>query len=232
MTVLILRHTAESHLGHLIQVLQEMGMPCRYRDVFCENPLEPVLPPDTRAMVILGGPMNVDETDVYPFLLSERRLIGQAVDRGIPMLGICLGAQMIARSLGARVRKNAMVEAGWVPVQLTQTGEADPVFSHLDSVFMQFQHHEDTFDLPEGASLLATSEGCLHQAFRVGKNVYGIQFHPELTQEGIEDCLQKTRFLTDQQKQAMLETTPVCYPAYRQTGRRLFQAFCNTCLNP
>ena len=118
-------------------------------------------------VVVMGGPMNVYEEERYPFLKAEDIFIRNVVERGIPFLGICLGAQLLAKACGARVVKAPEKEIGWYKVRLTGWGRQDPLFHDIEDPTV-FQWHEDTFDLPEDAFLLAEGDVCRNQAFRVG----------------------------------------------------------------
>ncbi|HJX30328.1 MAG TPA: type 1 glutamine amidotransferase [Thermodesulfobacteriota bacterium] len=141
---------------------------------------------DYDAVVTMGGPMNVYEDEKYPFLRDEVNFLTQTMDRGVPILGICLGAQMIARACGASVFKASQKEVGWSEVFLTDTGKKDMLFRGLSETLPVFQWHEDTFELPVGGHLLATSAVCPHQAFRCS-NAYGLQFHVEVTPQILFD---------------------------------------------
>jgi len=125
--------------------------------------------------------------DRLPGLADELRLIERALDRGTPVLGICLGSQLIAKALGARVYRNAELEIGWDAVHLTEAGRADPLFRGIESPATFFHWHGETFDLPDGAVSLAHSAKTRHQAYRFGSNVYGLQFHPEVDAAMIAD---------------------------------------------
>jgi GMP synthase-like glutamine amidotransferase len=140
-------------------------------------------------IVLLGGPMNVYEEDRYPFLRKEDLFIKEAIQRGKSILGICLGAQLIAKALGAKVFKAPLKEIGWFDVSLTKMGLKDSLFSTLPDTFPVFQWHEDTFELPRGGKLIATSPLVPHQAFRYGERVYGLQFHLEVTGEMIQEWM-------------------------------------------
>lgn len=129
--------------------------------------------------LVMGGPMNVDETDKYAFLAPERRLLAELIAEDRPLMGICLGSQLIARSAGARVYPKRPKEIGLFNVTPTPAAASDPLFSLLAGPTEVFQWHGDTFDLPPGATLLASSERFPHQAFRLGRRVYAIQFHIE-----------------------------------------------------
>src|SRR5579872_99859 len=119
--------------------------------------------------------------DNLPFLHRELQYIQEAIHRRLPVLGICLGAQMIAKALGAAVHQNAVSEIGWFPVTFTEAAGRDPLFAGLDSSPVLFHWHRETFQLPENAELLAYSASCAHQAFRFGDRIYGMQFHLEVT---------------------------------------------------
>ena len=119
----------------------------------------------------------------------EDLFIKEAIQRGKSILGICLGAQLIAKALGAKVFKAPMKEIGWYDVSLTRIGSRDPLFSNLPKTFPVFQWHEDTFEIPKAGKLIATSTDVPHQAFRYGENVYGLQFHLEVTEEMIKEWI-------------------------------------------
>jgi len=128
--------------------------------------------------------MNVYEEEKYPFLRVEDRFLKQVIQEEVPFLGVCLGSQLLAKSCGARVCKSPLKEVGWFQVGLEPTAEEDPLFEGLGPSLDVFQWHEDTFDIPAGGVLLAKGRDCPHQAFRIGRFAYGIQFHIEVT-EGI-----------------------------------------------
>jgi GMP synthase-like glutamine amidotransferase len=143
------------------------------------------------AIVSLGGPMNAYEEGKYPFLKEEDVFLRKAIQERIPILGICLGAQLVAKACGAEVIKSPQPEIGWSKVSLTDAGKHDPLFQQMQaSELLIFQWHEDTFSLPSHAVHLAQSPTCRNQAFRVGENVYGLQFHIEVTPEIIESWIQ------------------------------------------
>ncbi len=141
-------------------------------------------------IVLLGGSMNVYEEDRYPFLKDEDLFIKEAIQRGKAILGICLGAQLIAKALGAKVFKSPVKEIGWYDVSLTDEGSKDPFFSYLPKTFPVFQWHEDTFEIPKVGKLIVTSNFVPHQAFRYGEKVYGLQFHLEVTEEMIHEWME------------------------------------------
>lgn len=132
------------------------------------------------AVVSMGGPMNVYEEAEHPWLADENALLGAAARAGLPVLGVCLGAQLIAKALGAAVTKAPVEEVGWRTVRLTPTGAADPLFAGLGPELKVLQWHGDTFAVPEGGRLLAAGDEVPHQAFVWGR-AYGLQFHVEAT---------------------------------------------------
>jgi len=130
-------------------------------------------------VVSMGGPMNVYEEDTYPFLAEETKFLARCFEKGLPVLGICLGAQLMAKAAGAKVTKAPQEETGWYPVSLTEDGKDDPFFKGLPESFTVFQLHGDTFEIPREGTLLATSPTCRNQAFRIG-NSLALQFHLEV----------------------------------------------------
>jgi len=132
-------------------------------------------------VVAMGGPMSVNDESANPWLVAEKLGIAAAVRSGVPFFGVCLGAQLLAASLGAAVRTGDTPEVGVLPVELTEAGREDPVFSGLSHSFETLQWHGDTFDLPDGAVHLGRSDAYPNQAFRVGEGAYGLQFHLEVT---------------------------------------------------
>lgn len=141
---------------------------------------------DYDLLVVMGGPMNVDEEEKYPWLKNEKLWIEKAVRGGKKVLGVCLGAQLIASVLGSRVYKNPVKEIGWWPVIWTPEAGKHSAFSAFTGVSEVFHWHGDTFDLPPGCERAAKSEACLNQAFFCGNNVVGLQFHLESTPATLE----------------------------------------------
>jgi GMP synthase (glutamine-hydrolysing) len=178
------RHVGFEHLGLIAPALQSRGLAVQYVDMFDGAP-PPQRIGDAAGLIFMGGPMSAN--DDLPYLRAELALIERAAQAGTPVLGVCLGAQLIAKALGARVYRNRVKEIGWFPVSWTPAAASDPLFAGLSDAETVFHWHSETFDLPPGAELLARSEACSHQAFRVGANVYGLQFHLEVTPEMIAD---------------------------------------------
>lgn len=143
-----------------------------------------------QAMLVMGGPMNVYEEDKYPYLKEEDKLIKEAAKINMPYLGICLGAQLLAKALGAKVRPNYTKEIGFMSVYLTEKAKENRLFRKIDKNLPVFQWHGDTFEIPEGAEKLATSPTCQNQAFFFG-NLYAIQFHLEVTSGMIREWVKE-----------------------------------------
>jgi len=139
------------------------------------------------AFIILGGPMGAYEESLYPYLLTEEDLVLEAAAKGIPTIGICLGGQIIARSLGADVTPNPKKEIGWSLINILSEGKVNPLFDGLPDFLSVFQWHGDTFTLPEGAVLLASSEECKNQAFVYNDNIWAMQFHLEVNPDMIQN---------------------------------------------
>lgn len=141
-----------------------------------------------RAVISMGGPMNVYEEEKYPFLKDENYFIQKTVQAKVPFLGICLGAQLLAKALGARVHKATEPEIGWCTIDLTTQGAKDTLFAGLkENRLRVLQWHEDTFDLPKGSVLLASTVAVLHQAYAAQGLFYGFQFHVEVNRPILEN---------------------------------------------
>lgn len=184
MHVLAFRHAPLEDIGLIAGALERHDIACRHVDLYAQPTTVPDLA-GAAGLILMGGPMSVN--DDLPWLRTEMRCVREAVARGMPVMGICLGAQLIAKTLGARVTRNPVKEIGWAPVYWTEAAKTDPLFGGFPSPETVFHWHGETFDLPEGAQLLAYSDACRRQAFRIAGNVYGLQFHLEVTPEMIQD---------------------------------------------
>lgn len=181
MRSLIIQHVKCEGPGLLEETLLGRGWSI---DLRCMDDPGAALPPDLEgydSLVVLGGPMGAYEEEVYPYLYKVQNLIREAAAVSKPTLGICLGAQLVARALGAHVGPNRVKEIGWYPLELTPDGQESPLFAGLGAVFPVFQWHGDTFDLPVGARLLARGESCVNQAFVYADCLWALQFHLEVT---------------------------------------------------
>ena len=196
--ILVFQHVPYEPLGTLDPLLKEAGFRIRYVNFGREPESRPSLD-GYEALIVLGGPMNSDQINSYPNLMIEVEIIREAVKRDISVLGICLGAQLLAKALGGEVSRNEAREIGWYDVELTEQGAADPVLSTFSEVQRVFQWHEDGISLPPECVHLAASNASNVQAFRFGEHAYGFQFHLEVNQSLIE------RWLTVPANQATLK---------------------------
>ena len=210
--VLVFQHAAHEILGTLNPMLKERGFRVRYINYDRDPGAQPSVD-KYNGLIVLGGHMGVYEADIYSHIKTEMLLIEKALAKGIPILGICLGAQMLAQALGAHVRKHTQREMGWYDVHLTEAGRRDRVFASFGKTEKVFQMHGDTFDIPKSAEHLAFSDICVGQAFRYGHNVYGMQFHLEVDQPMIERWLKNPRNLAD-----LASTKGHCSAAAIETG--------------
>ncbi len=188
-TILILEHTKSEGPGTIADFFSG-----RYDlltiKLWDKDPLPAALD-NIAAVAAMGGPMNVYEEEKYPFLKAENEFIKEVVASGIPYLGVCLGAQLLAKACGAKVKKNSVKEIGWSEVLVTPEGRQDNVFSLLPAKFTVFQWHEDTFEIPKNSSRLAFSGDCDNQAFVAGEKAYGLQFHVEATENMVKEWFGK-----------------------------------------
>jgi GMP synthase (glutamine-hydrolysing) len=183
--VLVFQHDPFEDLGFFAEVLQRQGTDYRVVRLFHgEIPGDEWK--DVSALIVLGGPMGVDEEESFSFLRWEKKIIRAAIDEAVPILGICLGAQLIAAALGTPIFHGPVKEIGWSPISITPHGQVDSLLGYLPENATVFQWHSDGFELPAGAVRLATSANYSTQAFRIGKSVYALQFHLEVTPRMIE----------------------------------------------
>jgi GMP synthase (glutamine-hydrolysing) len=180
--ILALQHAAHEPLGTIETVLRERGV-----EITLVRPYDGERVPETLAgfdgLVVMGGPMGVYETDRHPYLRDEIALIERAIAARLPVLGVCLGSQLLAAALGARVAPGPRKEIGWFPVTLTAEAADDALWRGLERELVGYHWHGDRFDLPRGAVPLAASALTPLQAFRYGPSAYGVLFHMEVTAE-------------------------------------------------
>ncbi len=181
MRVLVLQHIACEHPGVFSEVMRERGVEAVAVELDEGEALRDWREFD--AVVAMGGPMGAGDDAEHPWLALEKRLVRDAVEAGRPFLGVCLGVQLLAAALGARVKPLERAEVGLLPVELTAEGRADPLFAGVEEPLVSLQWHGDTLELPEGAIRLASSPLAPNQAFRWGERAYGVQFHLEVTAE-------------------------------------------------
>ena len=228
MDVLVLQHIACEPPGVYEDVLRECGATIHRVELDEGEPL-----PDWRgfdAIVAMGGPMSVNDETELPWLAEEKRAIAEAVRAGMPYWGACLGVQLLAASLGARVYAGPKPEVGLLSVTLTGEGLADPVLTGLPRDLLTLQWHGDTFDLPEGAVQLASSPEYRNQAFRWGRIAYGVQFHLEVSVEMAREWAEVftyreylERTLGPGALSSLIEELERCAGGMRTCGRRLFE---------
>jgi GMP synthase (glutamine-hydrolysing) len=185
-TALAIRHVAFEDLGAFEAVLLESGLAVRYLDAGLDD-LDQLDPGQDDVAVILGGPIGAYDDRIYPFLRQEMAYIEKRIAQERPTIGICLGSQLMARSLGARVYPADEKEIGFFPVELTPEGNRSCLAAIGDAVVLHW--HGDTFDLPKGAVRLASTRICENQAFSYGRSAIGFQFHPEIGAKGFERWL-------------------------------------------
>lgn len=195
--LLVIQHVPHERLGSFEGCLTEAG--CRLSTMAIAEAPAPQALRDVDGVIVMGGPQSVYDRDRHPWMAMELALLREALDQGLPILGVCLGAQMLASALGAKVMKNPQKEIGWYPVMREPGADGDPLFEAFGSTETVFQWHGDTFALPKGAIRLASSPLCreslasgsgfhpesnrrMEQAFRYRDNVYGLQFHVEVTE--------------------------------------------------
>ena len=186
--VYALQHLAAEPLGIIGEALQARGVGAKYVRLFDGEPVPDDMR-DAAGLIVMGGSMGVYERDRSPFLSREIRLIEAALKAEKPVLGICLGSQLLATALGAEVRKADRKEIGWFPVKLTEAASGDRLFGGVEKSFTAYHWHGDVFDLPSGAATLASSAQTRWQAFAYEERAYGLLFHLEATQEIIEDMV-------------------------------------------
>jgi GMP synthase (glutamine-hydrolysing) len=183
-----IRHVAFEDLGVFEGVLSDHGYDVRYVDAGVAD-LAASNAQGAELLIVLGGPIGVYEEPIYPFLGDEIRLIEQRLGSGKPLAGICLGAQLIARAAGERVYPGKQKEIGFIPLSLTAEGRASPLAALGEAGHMALHWHGDTFDLPKGAKLLASTPVTANQAFSLGPNVLALQFHMEADPRTLETWL-------------------------------------------
>lgn len=186
--VLAIRHVGFEHLGSLEPMLRNRGYAIGYLDAGVDD-LSIIDAGSADLLVVLGGPIGVYEEDIYPFLKKALQVIESRLKQDMPILGICLGAQLMARALGSKVYPGPQKEIGWSPIRLTEAGKQSCLSGLEVSDWHVLHWHGDTFDLPEGATLLASTQIARNQAFTWGNKALGLQFHIEVLPEEIERWL-------------------------------------------
>ncbi len=185
--VILVQHARYEHPAAIRRALECQGIRTvvlhPYRGEGLPNPEE------ISGMISMGGPMGANDGDRYPWINQEIELLRLCVDRDYPVVGICLGGQMLSKALGGEVRQNEVAEVGWIPIQISDHGEKDKIIGAAGSHPLVYQWHFDTFTLPPGSTLLAESKACPRQAYKIGEKAYGFQFHPEADHQLVHEWL-------------------------------------------
>jgi GMP synthase (glutamine-hydrolysing) len=233
--ILVLQHVPHENMASLESYLGRAGLTWQYVELFRQVPARLDLAA-AAGLVVLGGPMNVDEVDKFPFLAREVEWIRQAVAAELPLLGICLGSQLLAKAMGAKVYPNGVKEIGWYEIELQPAAADDALFAGSAARQTVFQWHGDTFDLPPGAVHLALSRQCRHQAFRYGRAAWGLQFHIEMTATIVDAWLTEAENCRELagldyiDPRAIAAQTPQRMPAMQALGDRVLPRFAALCL--
>jgi GMP synthase (glutamine-hydrolysing) len=223
--ILVLQHEPHEGIGAWEPIFNTAGRKLVTRNLFAGEkvPLEEELC-EWDGIVIMGGPMSANDGESLDFIRDELKMIPQILQLKIPLLGVCLGSQVIAKGLGSKVYKGAKKEIGWYPLKLTASAEKDKIFGGLGSSIMMFQWHGETFDLPSGAIHLSNSPLYPHQAFRYTDRIYGLQFHCEMTDSMIREWVEKGQeelARAEISGEKILEDTPKYLSTLRQWAHHI-----------
>jgi len=222
--ILVLQHHPAENLGSIADALEDAALAWQYVRVFDGQPI----PRDIKGaggLIVMGGSETVYQLDRYPYLRDEIRLIEDTLKQNKPFLGICLGSQLLATTLGATVSRGESREIGWYPVRLDDAAKEDRLLGSLPAEFVPAHWHSDVFDLPAGATALASSDKTPIQAFRFGERAYGILFHAEMTSEILEALV--TEFREGLKRvgidgDAILAQAPAYLPQLARIGTTIF----------
>jgi GMP synthase (glutamine-hydrolysing) len=223
-SVLVLQHIGCETLGTIADALDTQGVSVQYIRAFDGESVPKELGA-AAGLIVMGGPQSVYEQNKFPYLRDELRLIENTLRQEKPILGVCLGSQLLASALGAEVKSGPQKEIGWFNVSLTGDAGRDALFAGVPSSFMGFHWHGDVFDLPTGAVALASSAPTPHQAYRHGRNAYGLLFHMEVTAAQIEEMVAT---FGDELHAAGVDAREILagadkyLPALQQTGRTVY----------
>lgn len=226
--ILFIKHIDIEGPETLKEFFERKGFQTRTVDLAQGDAL-PDDPGTVEAVISLGGPMNVYEEEAHPFLKDEDAFLKKVVAERIPFIGICLGSQLLAKACGAKVGRSPEKEIGFVPVRFNENGQKDPLFEGLGKEADVFQWHEDMSEIPSGAELMASSEGCPHQAFKIGPVAYGLQFHVEVTESTIrrwaETYFSRTDVFRIKQQRMMVEDYRNKKEGFHKMAETLYENF-------
>ena len=227
--VLTIINIMDDPTGNVGEILENHGIAYDVIDASSQSVPDPTT---YSAMIVFGGPQNANEDEKYPYFLQEKVALRIAIEQHIPVLGICLGGQMLASVLGGIVKKHTITEIGFSEVQCTDEGKHDPLYEGLAGHQLVYQWHEDTFTIPPGAVRLATSEKTENQAFRYGRNAYGIQYHIELTPAMRETWLHEASLkeeivnaVGNNEYERIMSERPQHFVLYQEHTRVMFENF-------
>jgi len=223
MKVLAVIHGDNVRAGVFADVLDERGHELEEWSLAWDRPLPRPLD-DYGAVLVFGGAMHADQDDRHPWLRDENSLLQRLIHVRTPVLGVCLGAQLLAKSAHGPVHPATQPEIGWYPVELTEEAEDDPLFGRLPRRFHAFQWHYYTYGVPAGAQELARSRVCT-QAFRLGELAWGIQFHAEVTQGQIEEWARQDGHEVPVPTEALIAETHSRIADWNEIGRELCGTF-------
>jgi GMP synthase (glutamine-hydrolysing) len=223
--IYVLQHHAVENLCNIADALEGAALAWQYVHANEGQPI-PASMKGAGGLIVLGGPMGVYQTDRYPWLRDEMHLIEDAMKMNLPVLAVCLGAQILAATLGAKVERNPSgKEIGWHPIRLSDSAKDDRLMRDLPATIVPFHWHGDIFDLPPGAISLASSDKTPCQAFRHGDKVYGFQFHFEVTRESISamaDAFAKELIRQNIPADRMIAQTDELLPPLEKISEKVF----------
>jgi len=220
----VLQHHPVENLGRIADALEEAALAWQYVRVF-DGATIPADMKGAGGLIVMGGPESVYQLERYPYLRDEMRLIENALQDNKPILGVCLGAQLLAAVLGATVKRSENREIGWYSVRLAEAAHNDRLMRGLPTEFTAAHWHSDIFDLPNGAVALASSEKTPLQAFRFAEKAYGLLFHAEITEERIRRLV--SEFAEDLKRvgvdgDSYVAHAPEYMPALSEIGATIF----------
>ncbi|RLT42666.1 MAG: type 1 glutamine amidotransferase [Chloroflexi bacterium] len=222
MRALVFQHNADAGLGYFGEPLAQLGVQTDVRQLQAGDAV--AAPADYDMLIVLGGDMNVYMEQAHPWLRAVDAALRNAVAADVPVLGVCLGGQLLAKAAGAPVHLNTASEIGLHTVHLTAAGRADPLFAGLPEISAA-QWHYDSFALPAGAIHLASSGACANQAFRIGARAYALQFHPEVMPEMWERWLMDLSAPDAARREALQLVVAAAAPQLQQQAAQLLRNF-------